>query len=485
MRKSKPIFVLGFTVAIGVGWAGCGGGTAEGGGATDEAGNVIRTAGGAAVSEEAHNHWVEAIAMFGGHETSEAGWNEAACTTTAAKFEQANAAQGNAFTEAIYMLGVVAGRCGHDEESLTYFQRALSANENYCGARVGVGLADMRAGRTAPARQHFERAIRDDNQCTSAYVNLAIIQRQSEAEVREALNNLRRALAIESDYLPAFNQMALLYFAQAESNRQMLDLAEVVCRQAQLINGNYAPIYNTWGLINVRQGNIIAALAKFQRAFALDHDFFEAYMNFGQLTLGFRGYQDAQRAFTQAQRLRPRDYDATIGLGAAQRGLSMFDQAQASYRAAIEIDAQRPEAYFNLGLLFQDFQGGQPADLERATQFYEQFTQRAGSRRVFAEVVEAVTRTCRRRPVRPQTSGGSASSRRARRAREGRSEWVGECRPGRVQQIAESIRLQVELSQMTAEMQRMQEAQRQRELEQEQREQQQPQPPPEGGGAAP
>ena len=487
MKKSNPIFVLGFAIAIAGGWAGCGGGGAEGGGAVDENGNVIRTAGGAAVSEAAHNFWTEAIAMFQRHETSETGWNEQACTTTSAKFEEANAAQGNSFTEAIYMLGVVAGRCGNDEAALGFYQRALQANERYCGARVGVGLADLRAGRTAPARQHFERAIRDDNQCTSAYVNLAIIQRQSESEVREALNNLRRALAIESDYLPAFNQMALLYFNQAESNRQMLDLAEVVCRQAQLINGNYAPIYNTWGLINARQGNIIAALAKFQRAFALDPDFFEAYMNFGQLTLGFRGYEDAQGAFTQARRLRGQDYDATIGLGAAQRGLTMFDEAEASYRAAIEIDAQRPEAYFNLGLLYQDFKGGQPADLQRATQFYEQFTQRAGTQRTFADAVEAVSRTCRRRPQRPNTGGGGAStSRRARRQREGRSEWVGDCRPGRVQQIAESIRLQVELSEMTAEMQRMQEQQRQRELEQEQRElqEQQQQQPPEGGGAA-
>ena len=175
MRKSNPIFVLGFALAIASGSAGCGGGSAEGGGAVDDNGNVIRTAGGAAVSEEAHNHWVDAIAMFGRHDTSETGWNEEACTTTNGRFEQANAAQGNTFTEAIYMLGVVAGRCGNDEQALTYYQRALQANENYCGARVGVGLADLRAGRTAPARQHFERAIRDDNQCTSAVDNSEVI----------------------------------------------------------------------------------------------------------------------------------------------------------------------------------------------------------------------------------------------------------------------------------------------------------------------
>ncbi|MCB9591315.1 MAG: tetratricopeptide repeat protein [Sandaracinaceae bacterium] len=445
MRTSRTFVALSATLALAGGWAGCGGGGGEGGGggATDEHGNVIRTAGGSAVSEEAHNHWTEAIAMFERNEAAANGWTPANCQAAQSKFEEANNAQGGSFTEAIYMMGVVSGRCGDDEAALGHYRRALETNERYCGARVGVGLGDMRAGRTAQAREHFERSIRDDNQCTSGYVNLAIIQRQTPAEVREALNNLRRALAIESDYLPAFNQMALLYLSQAaENQRQMLDLAEVVCRQAQLINPNYAPIYNTWGLINVRQGNIIAALAKFERAFNLDGDFFEAYMNFGSLTLSFRGYEDATRAFTQARRLRAQDYDATIGLGAAQRGLTQVAEAEATYRAAIQIDAQRPEAYFNLGLLYQDFKGGAVADLRQATGFYEQFTQRAGNRPAMAETVEAVTRRCRRRP---QTG--------SRRRREGQSEWVGDCRPGRVQQIELAIALQEEMQQMQQQMQ--------------------------------
>src|SRR5690606_14940289 len=127
------------------------------------------------------------------------------------------------------------------------------------------------------------------------------------------------------------------------------------------------------------QGNIIAALAKFERAFNLDNTFFEAYMNFGQLTLSYRGYEDAARAFTRARELQAGNYDAIVGLGAAQRGLAQLDEAEATYRAAIQNDAARPEAYYNLGLLYQDYKGGGIPDLQQAQQFYEQFTQRAGS----------------------------------------------------------------------------------------------------------
>jgi tetratricopeptide (TPR) repeat protein len=434
--------------------AGCGGGGPGSGPiATTETGQPITTAGGAQVSAAAHNHWREAIAMFERHETPQTpndGWTPPNCQATIGKFNEANGAQGGRFTEAIYMMGVVSGRCGNDEQAQQYYQQALATNERYCGALVGVGLQDMRAGRTREARQRFERAIEHDNQCTAAYVNLAIIQRANANEAAEALNNLRRALAIESNYLPAFNQMALLYYDQAADNRQMLDLAEVVCRQAQLINGNYAPIYNTWGLINVRQGNIIAAAAKFRQAFELRANFFEALMNFGQLVLSYRGYEDAREAFGRAVELRPRNYDALLGLGAALRGLNQLDNAEQRYRAAIEVDGQRPEAYFNLGLLYQDYMGGQETQLNQAIAFYEQFVQRAAGDR-YNDTRENVTRTCRRRPQ---------SERPRRRTRSGRdrprSEWVGNCTPGRIQQIRENIRLQNELRQMQEEIQRMQ-----------------------------
>lgn len=446
-----PMTLVAATLMAG-GWAGCGGGGGSENVATTEGGTVIRTAGGSAVTTEAHNHWRQAIEMFELHEqeardrTAGQGWTEANCQQTIAKFNEANGAQGGSFTEAIYMVGVVNGRCGNVAQALEHYRQAMATNENYCGARVGVALEDMRQGRNPQARQHFERAIANDNQCTAAYVNLAILQRQNANEVAEALNNLRRALAIESDYLPAFNQMALLYYDQAANNQQMLDLAEVVCRQAQLINGNYAPIYNTWGLINVRQGNIIAALAKFERAFNLDNTFFEAYMNFGQLTLSYRGYEDAARAFTRARELQAGNYDAIVGLGAAQRGLAQLDEAEATYRAAIQNDGARPEAYYNLGLLYQDYKGGGVPDLQQAQQFYEQFTQRAGSTQQYAEAVETVSRRCRRRPA-PQSAA-------ARRRREGQSEWVGDCRPGRVQQIELAIELQQQLQQMQQQMNR-------------------------------
>lgn len=449
---------------------GCGGGGGAAGGgrgprAVDpETGQTVTTAAGQAVSAEAHSHWQEGLQAFAAAER--AGWNEERCDAVGEHFEEANSAQGGRFAEALYMSGLTHQRCRENNEAQAFFNRALQANERMCAARVSVGLAHLDANRDAEARQAFERAIRDDNQCTEAYVNLAVIQRQAGgAQVREALNNLRRALAIDSNYLPAFNQMALLYVDQAGENPQMLDLAAVVCRQAQQINRDYAPIYNTWGLINMKKNDIIQATAMFERAFSLDNTMFEAYLNFAQIVLGFRGYEDGERACRRAVELRPRNYDAHICLGMALRGLGRPEQAMEQYNAAKELDAQRAEAYFNIALIHHDYSGGSREDLLRARSVYQEFLQRAGNNQRYRDAVEQVNHRCRRL---------SQSQRRRRRTSR---IYPPDCRPGRLQLIEDSLEALQMAQQMQAEADRIQRQAEEQERQRQQQEQQQPQQP--------
>lgn len=444
--------------------AGCGGGGGEGSEgttppATDDSGRAITTAGGETVSVVAHNHWQRGVTAFQAAE--EAGWNPSRCESVAEPFEEAVEAQSGAFAEAIYMQGVVAARCGEEDDARRHYNQALSVNQTFCKARAAVGLMELEGGNANAARATFERAIRDDARCTEAYTNLAIIQRRQNQSA-EALNNLRRALAIESDYLPAFNQMALLHYEAAGTtgDQRRLDLAEVVCRQAQLIERDYAPIYNTWGLIKVAKGDIIEALRMFERATNLDNSMYEAFMNFGQINLSFRGYESARAAFARSVELRARSYDAHIGLGAALRGLNQMEPAQQQYEAAIQIDGNRPEAYFNLGILYQDYRNGTPADLNQAKQYYQQFLAKARGQAAYANAIEAVERRCQ-----TQQQG----QRRRRRARS------TDCRPGRLQNIDETISALDEVAQIEREAAALQ---RQAEQQQQQQEQQQP----EGGG---
>jgi tetratricopeptide (TPR) repeat protein len=309
-------------------------------------------------------------------------------------------------------------RCG-DDEAYDHYEQALKVDSKFCKARVALGLRELENGRLKQAKSTFEQSIEDDPQCTSGYTNLAIVQR-AQGENDEALKNLRRALAIESDYLAAFNQMALLHYDRGRAGKpEELDLAEVVCRQAQMLDADYAPIYNTWGLIKVYKGDVISALRYFQRAIMLDPGLFEAQMNFGEVTISFRGYEDGRKAFASAVALRPESYDAIIGLGTALRGLGEFAEAEAEYERAKQIDGGRPEAYFNLGVLYQDYMSGSVSDLKKAKSYFSEFLERAGERPEFRSSVKDVSTRCAQKP----------SNRRG----------APKCRPGRMQNIDISI----------------------------------------------
>ena len=440
----------------------CGLLVACGGGELDEEdvarsadGSAVTTSGGEAVSEQALNDWNAGRRAFAEAET--AGWNEGRCSSIIGQFESAVAEQGNrGFAEAKYMVGLTRQRCGDNAAARRMYNEALQDNQKMCKARVALGLLDLEGGNDTQARAAFTRSVRDDPQCTAGYVNLAIMQREQGGEQEaEALRNLRRALAIESDYLPAFNQMALLYYnrGQQPSGKASLDLAEVVCRQAQLIDANYAPIYNTWGLVKMEKGNVIEALRFFERAIELDGEMFEAQMNFAQITLSFRGYEDARRAFAKAVELKGDNYEAHVGLGAALRGLEQFDQAKAEYERAIALDGRRPEAYFNLGVLYHDYLSTAAEDpvpgLRRAKEYYAEFMQRAGSDARWAPSVEGITQYCRDKDVSKEPR--SAAVRHRNRM----------CRPGRNQLIDNLIYAMEQSAQMQREMQQMQQQQQQ------------------------
>ena len=384
--------------------------------ARTEGGEAITTADGSAVSKKAHSKWESALSEFEANE--KAGWTDAKCSSSSKSFERVSDAQGGGFAEAHYMAGLALSRCG-DSGAYQHYEAALKVDSKFCKARVAMGLRDLESGRMSQAKSSFEKAIADDPQCTSGYTNLAIVQR-AQGSGDEALKNLRRALAIESDYLAAFNQMALLHYDRGRKGKPAeLDLAEVVCRQAQMLDSDYAPIYNTWGLIKVYKGDVISALRYFQKAITLDPDLFEAQMNFGGVTISFRGYEDGREAFARAVVLDPESYDAFIGLGTALRGLGHFAEAQTQYERAKQIDGGRPEAYFNLGVLYQDYMSGSVGDLKKAKGYFGEFVKRAGSAPEFRASVKDVNTRCAQKPSKKR--------------------GAPKCRPGRMQNIDISI----------------------------------------------
>ncbi len=254
--------------------------------------------------------------------------------------------------------------------------------------------------------------------------------------------NLQRSLAIDDSYMPAFNQLALYYFKGAKKRSaaadakaasiapkpaparathggrgaraaahpgkskfvdvQALELAALVCSQAIRKGPTYAPIFNTAGLIQSELGQINGAVSSFQKAATLDQRFFEAQMNLAAVNLSYRGFDRAQEAYGKALAVKPNDYEAHLGLALALRGQITdvnFDKQVPAVQSELDqckkLDANRPDALFNEGILTQEYKanaGGskdaQIAQLEAALAMFGNFVSKAGDKLAYADGVK-------------------------------------------------------------------------------------------------
>lgn len=427
--KSLSLATLAFAAA-------CGGSSGE---ADSPAGAAAKNKQGRyVVAEEAKKEHSAALDTFIKHDRA-FDWNEATCKDVAKQFisasEKQESATGKPLPTALYNAGVTYMRCGMEVEALQQYQAASNADPNFHRGRAQMALFDYQQTKDLDsAISSLEGIIRDAKfQNVEALVSVAALQMERGSDqasddgpndMERAKKNIQRALAIDDSYMPAFNQLAIYYMetarqkagsragrkrglvvagaAKRQVNQQQLELAALVASQAIQKNGNYAPIHNTAGLIQVEMSNYNGAVKSFARARALDPKFFEAHMNYAAVNLSFRGFVEAEKAYRDALKLQPQDYEAHLGLALAVRGQvndANFDEFVAESQKHLDeckkIDPARPEAYYNEAILTQEFRAKASGDpkksiptLQEAVQKYEAFISKASGDEQFGEAVK-------------------------------------------------------------------------------------------------
>jgi tetratricopeptide (TPR) repeat protein len=436
MKRITTSLALGLLLAT----AACGGGNNE---------PKVPTKGGdkpaqhVQVSKDALAKFNAALDSFVEHDKAN-DWNDQVCAEVAKQFDAATAEQGGKFAQATFNAGRAYQRCDDDKDAKAKFEQALRDDPKLHGARAELALYKYKqdSDETAAINELHQAVIDAQFQNVPALVNLAMFQMQRDSDQGDqgckndmdcAKLNLQRALAIDDAYMPAFNQLALYYFQIAKKKAgslklhgkgsrgrsvvtnaamgkradvQQLELAALVCSQAIRKNPNYAPIHNTAGLIQNELGQVNGAVSEFATAAKLDPKFFEAQMNYAFVNLGFRGFDQARAALQKAIAMHPNDYDAHLGMALALRGPitgseSDSDQrvaaVQAELDAAKKIDPNRPDAYYNEGILTMEFKAKSGMDKEKtkatlksAQQIFQTFLDKAAGKPEYDGAVKRV-----------------------------------------------------------------------------------------------
>jgi tetratricopeptide (TPR) repeat protein len=439
MRKlSKSVLAIG-VVGMAMLSAACGGG--EGKEPETPAGKTPAAAAEKPVVDAAaQDKFNAAIDAFVDHD-KKSDWADDNCGAVAKMFLDAGSAQkGGHLSEATYNAGLAYQRCGDDKGAKAQFEKALGDDPKFGYARAELALYQYKADANEDsAITSLEQAVHDANfQNVPALVNLAMFQMLRDSDTGEsdckndfecAKKNLQRALALDDAYMPALNQLALYYFQQAKKRAgqakaahhgrhvstnaamgkradvQQLELAALVCSQAVRKNAQYAPIHNTAGLIQNELGLVNGAVQEFGTASKIDPKFFEAQMNYAAVNLSFRGFEQAQAAYKKALEMRPNDYDAHLGLALALRGQindSNYDTQVAAVQGELDtckkIDGNRPDVFYNEGILTQEFKakaGGDKdktiASLNAAKGIFQSFVDKAQGKDEYNGAVKRAT----------------------------------------------------------------------------------------------
>lgn len=261
--------------------------------------------------------------------------------------------------EAKFNEGVVWEECGDYAKAEQAYQQLLGKHPNYGPALNNLGEIRFIKGDLGGAEGFFKRAA--DQKDSSGYTNLAVIQRNqglsNPSMIAASIENIHRALAVDSFNIDAYGTMALVLYDHAKT-RSQLEIARLICVQAIKIEPKFAPVYNILGLVLLRMGRVTPALAEFRKAVQYDANFMEAHMNIGAVTLSFRDYASAEQSFAKVLSLTPpkqTKLEALIGLGVAYRGQRKFKEAMDKYKDAQALEPSNVDIAYNMGVLLQDY----------------------------------------------------------------------------------------------------------------------------------
>jgi tetratricopeptide (TPR) repeat protein len=204
---------------------------------------------------------------------------------------------------------------------------------------------------------------------------------QQDNNFDEAIRCYTESIHIQPDKAEAHSNLAIILqnlkrYKEAEASYRE---AEVSYRKAIELNPPFKPIFVNTGSLLVNKGLTTIVLPKGKNLPAklnltVPMNTFEPFVvfdvrqraannsNLGTLLQNLKRYEEAEASYRKAIELNPSYAPSYSNLGNLLKDLKRYDEAEASYRKAIELNPLLPEAYYNLGNLLKDLKRYEEAE---------------------------------------------------------------------------------------------------------------------------
>ncbi len=175
----------------------------------------------------------------------------------------------------------------------------------------------------------------------------------------DAIRECRLALGRNERFVPAMIVMARAYYylgrpAQAQFVLFTRVLEPMKKNELSVESRDLGDIYNILGMIDLKKNLKDTALKYFRDATDKNPQSVSAWNNLAAMLIVQKDYKGALPAAERAAQLAPNLAKVHLNLGSALRGTKQYEKANVEFRRALSIQADYPEAYFNMGVLYMD-----------------------------------------------------------------------------------------------------------------------------------
>lgn len=268
-----------------------------------------------------------------------------------------------ASADALFMAGVTHGRCNQVAKAKVAYTAALAIDPKHGKSLSNLAELDYRAGNPGAARQQWERALAGNGTLIGANLGLATL---ALAEARGLpASSPNRARLLETAERHATSAAAL---GAAATSEPYMQLAVVALLRDQLPRARYLAArardiatspYTELLRAALAARDVGGALPILEAAADAPAALEDTHLALALHYLQLRRPGDASTALAKIKRV---DYDVLIARGLAARGAGKWAEAEAHYTRALALDATRPEASFDLGVLWKDYTGARATD---------------------------------------------------------------------------------------------------------------------------
>ncbi len=215
--------------------------------------------------------------------------------------------------------------------------QTISINE------LAPGMNLLQAGQLAEAEQEFLRLLKIDQQNGHIRFALGITCYQLD-RLQDAEQHFTKSISLAPNFLPAYNNLALVYKALGATDRGI-----AILRRALEIQPGYVDAIYNLGLMQEESNDRIGAMQSYRRVIELKPDNLRAHTNLGLLLRAAGDVATAHRHLDVVATMAPQDDAALVNLALVLTDLGRYAEAINAGIRATQLHSDSVDAWEALG----------------------------------------------------------------------------------------------------------------------------------------